>query len=64
MTLVNQEPGPSTIQSASETASSASGQAGGFVGDRSTESTCPPVEATSTWPHTVLSSSGLPGSRP
>ena len=62
MTLVNHEPGPSTTQSASMTAATASGQAGG-VGRVEGRPRGPAraVTATSTWPRTVVTSSGAPG---
>ena len=48
-TLVNHEPGPSTIQSASSTAVTASGQATGSSGTSLMARPAPPV-ATATWP--------------
>ena len=61
---MNQEPGPSTTQSASRIAVTASGQAGGSSGISDTERTRPVVDAQATWPRTVLSASGRSGSAP
>ena len=58
MTEENQEPGPSTTQSASRTAATASGTAGGSFGTRCTDCTSPGVRATVAWPRTVSTSSG------
>ena len=55
-TLVNHEPGPSTIQSASRTAATASGRTGGAGGSSATERIWPAVVAQATWPLTVVSS--------
>ena len=64
MTEVNQEPGPSTIQSASSTTSMDSGQAGVSCGIRRTEHTSPAVFATRACPRISETSSGLLGSSP
>ena len=54
-TLVNHDPGPSTVQSASRTAATASGRAGGAVGSSAIDRIWPAVVAQATWPLTVLS---------
>ena len=51
---MNQEPGPSTTQSASPTAVTASAQAGGSAGINEIDRTRPVVSAQATWPRTVL----------
>lgn len=61
MTEENQEPGPSTTQSASSTACTASGTAGGSAGTTWTSITSPGVSATVAWPRTVEISSGRSG---
>lgn len=63
-TLVNQEPGPSTTQSASRTAVTASGTAGGSSGSSRTDSTVPGVTATLAWPRTAETAPGWAGSWP
>ena len=60
---MNHDPGPSTTQSASWIAFSASGLTGGSGGSRSIAAITPSVVATSTWPRTVVSLSGS-SSRP
>ena len=47
-TLVNHDPGPSTTQSASATAATASGQAGGSAGTNDIDRTRPVVVAQAT----------------
>ena len=64
MTLVNHEPGPSTTQSASPIAVTASGQPGGSAGISDTERTRPVVDAQATWPRTVDRACGRAGSAP
>ena len=61
---MNQEPGPTTTQSASAIATSASGQAGGSAGSSATSTTWPSVVATSAWPRISVITSGWSGSSP
>src|SRR6185312_3781399 len=63
-TLVNHEPGPNTTHSASSTARTASGTAGGSGGNSVIDRTWPGVLAHSAWPRTVLISSGRSGLAP
>src|SRR5580658_3813577 len=63
-TLVNHEPGPSTTQSASATACTASAHTGGSAGTNDIDRTRPVVFAQATWPRTVLIRRGNFGSIP
>ena len=65
ITLVNQEPGPSTTQSAPATAATASGQAGGAGRhQRAPRRTRPAVVATATWPRIRRTRAGSASSSP
>ena len=64
MTLVNQEPGPRTVQSAARIAAAASGAAGGSGGLSRTDSTRPGVTASSCWPRMTPVAPGSAGSAP
>ena len=61
ITVENQEPGPRTTQSASRTASTASGRPAGRPGSSADARTRPAVGATATCPRTRSISSGRPG---